>query len=432
MKPLNRPMFKYGGPIKEGIMSGMKDNRQAINTVGSPLAPTDSSGRQGYAGPLLPLIYSGLATAGRFALRPLGKFVSRKIGPGTFTQPKKYLGYSEYGMPITQAAKTIPKAGPTGNVNIFQPNVVGKYLMQSPEGRFLMGASGKAGAAGKKVGGAAKSLAKSPLTVGSVLYYGGGALLPDGTPDPEDPKNYKPAEEGGGVTGTTKPGESGGTTVVNQEELEKINKDKIQATKDRYYKIFGLDNMKKDAVYDSLIDASKIIQEEGGDLKGAVKSGTLQNRIIQAISGQLDKSAALKRQIDAAVLKGEIEKDIKSSDPQAKKRAELIDKQIALADQKLSGGSLIENIQAGAKAQGNINSTSNVYNSILKTYKVEPEVLADTAETLKFRKADNYTTDAALVKSLVEAQGKGAGIYIIDKTAVLIDENGNASTLFQG
>ena len=34
MKPLNRPMFRYGGPIKEGIMSGMKDNRQAINTVG--------------------------------------------------------------------------------------------------------------------------------------------------------------------------------------------------------------------------------------------------------------------------------------------------------------------------------------------------------------------------------------------------------------
>ena len=25
MKPLNRPMFKYGGPIKEGIMTGMQD-----------------------------------------------------------------------------------------------------------------------------------------------------------------------------------------------------------------------------------------------------------------------------------------------------------------------------------------------------------------------------------------------------------------------
>ena len=34
MRPLNRPMFKMGGPIKEGIMQGMKEP-QAINTVGN-------------------------------------------------------------------------------------------------------------------------------------------------------------------------------------------------------------------------------------------------------------------------------------------------------------------------------------------------------------------------------------------------------------
>ena len=62
MRPLNRPMFRYGGPIKEGIMTGMKE-KQAINTVGSPLAPTDSSGRQGYA---IPIIGSGLMAAARF------------------------------------------------------------------------------------------------------------------------------------------------------------------------------------------------------------------------------------------------------------------------------------------------------------------------------------------------------------------------------
>ena len=28
MKVLNRPMFRYGGPIKEGIMSGIKEPRQ--------------------------------------------------------------------------------------------------------------------------------------------------------------------------------------------------------------------------------------------------------------------------------------------------------------------------------------------------------------------------------------------------------------------
>ena len=43
----------------------------------------------------------------------------------------------------------------------------------------------------------------------------------------------------------------------------------------------GIDKMKKDAVYDSLIDASQIVQEEGGDLKGAIRSGTLQSQIIK-------------------------------------------------------------------------------------------------------------------------------------------------------
>jgi hypothetical protein len=28
MKVLNRPMFRYGGPIKEGVMSGIKEPRR--------------------------------------------------------------------------------------------------------------------------------------------------------------------------------------------------------------------------------------------------------------------------------------------------------------------------------------------------------------------------------------------------------------------
>ena len=76
----------------------------------------------------------------------------------------------------------------------------------------------------------------------------------------------------------------------------------------------GIDKMKKDAAYDSLIDASRIVQEQGADLKGAIKSGSLQNQIISAISKNLDKSSDIKRQIDAAILKGEIQKDIASAD----------------------------------------------------------------------------------------------------------------------
>ena len=225
------------------------------------------------------------------------------MGPVNKTTPIKNLNLNLKGTPIKGGFQS----------KIF-PNVAGKYLMQSPEGRFIMGASGKAGAAGKKVMGVAKSLAKSPLTVGSVLYYGGGALLPDGTPDPEDPKNYKPADEGGksGAPGGGDPGMYL-TPKQSKADADKIAKDRIEANRKRYYELMGLDKAKKDDVYRGLIDASNIIQEEGADLKGSIKSGTLQNRIINALSKQLDKSADLKKQIDAAILKGEITKDIEQS-----------------------------------------------------------------------------------------------------------------------
>ena len=40
----------------------------------------------------------------------------------------------------------------------------------------------------------------------------------------------------------------------------------------------GIDKMNKDAVYDSLIDASKVVQQEGADLKGSIRSGSLQTQ----------------------------------------------------------------------------------------------------------------------------------------------------------
>ena len=90
MRPLKRPMFKYGGDVKkQGIMHGMNGLRdggvattmadatmmagggraepQGINTVGSPLAPRDASGRQGYAIPLLAQVYTAAITALRWS-----------------------------------------------------------------------------------------------------------------------------------------------------------------------------------------------------------------------------------------------------------------------------------------------------------------------------------------------------------------------------
>ena len=302
MRPLNRPMFKYGGPIKEGIMKGMKEP-QAVNTVGSPLAPTDASGRQGYA---LPLMFLA-GQAARMALRPLGQFAMRKFaGPNLPMIGGKRLLTMAGGKP-----PPIP-AGFGKEQMIFNPTGFGRYILGSPEARAIGAVAkgtGKIGGGIKKVG---TSLAKSPLTVGAGIYYGAKALGPDGKPEEgtEDPTSeLQRVEEIGAGEGTT-----GGSVTDDPNKAKQIQEDRIAKTKKRYYELMGIDKMKKDAAYDSLIDASKIVQQEGADLKGAIKSGSLQNQIISAISKNLDKSADIKRQIDAAILKGEIQKDIASAD----------------------------------------------------------------------------------------------------------------------
>ena len=58
-------------------MQGMKEP-QAINTVGSPLAPKDSSGRQGYA---FPIIGAGLMAAARAFWTCSYERIESRLGP---------------------------------------------------------------------------------------------------------------------------------------------------------------------------------------------------------------------------------------------------------------------------------------------------------------------------------------------------------------
>ena len=181
----------------------------------------------------------------------------------------------------------------------------------------------------------------------------------------------------------------------------------------------GIDKMNKDAVYNSLIDASKIVSEEGADLKGAIKSGTLQNRIIQAISGQLDKSADLKKQIDAAVLKGEIEKDIKASDPDAALDKEYKRTQIALGKQKLEGTSAAE-VLASAEISGKNLVTSNTLTSILSSKGTNVDFTFPDDKYQKWQK-NNQQKDE--IDYLTENYGSlDDGLYVVNKKAVRVKD----------
>jgi len=429
MRPLNRPMFKYGGPIKEGIMTGMKDGGLTNNEgprraalVGNNVFPK-TGGRENH---LLQIPIGIGAAALRFAPALMRGFkTARTFTPGkigTFNRIKDIF------LP-KRALRADPAAvGATGPIPLKAGEgsgfAVGSLIRQNP---FLAASTPALAYDAARIGG--------PV-VGDALKGVANFLVPGTKFDPfKEDKADVPTKEDGklkrgdknvgdtSVTGTTKPGEAGGTTVKSDAEKKQINEARIQETKDKYYKLMGIDKMNKDAVYNSLIDASKIVSEEGADLKGAIKSGTLQNRIIQAISGQLDKSADLKKQIDAAVLKGEIEKDIKKSDPSS--AVDLAYKKAATAKiEKDLKGSSAADVLATAEIQGKNLVTSNTLTSILSSKGTNVDFTFPDDKYQKWQK-NNQQKDE--IDYLTENYGSlDDGLYVVNKKAVQV-KDGNAT-----
>ena len=413
MRPLNRPMFKYGGPIKEGIMNGMKE-KQAINTVGSPLAPKDETGRQGYA---VPIIGAGLMAAARFL-------------PAAYRGFRAARAYTPLSQNLGVKGRLIDIFKPKGGLQLGMPSAgegagfrVGSFLRQNPLTSLPL-----AGMAIEGGGRAAAGLAK--MTPDLLKSYA-NAVIPFAdpfktgpeVPEKKDGTGIKRGDEKnknvGSVTGTTKPGEAGGTTIKTDAEKRQINEDRINETKNRYYKLMGIDKMNKDAVYDSLINASQIVQEEGADLKGAIRSGSLQNKIINAISKNLDKSADLKRQIDAAVLKGEIEKDIKASDPDAALDKEYKRTQIALGKKKLEGPSAAD-VMSSATIDGKNIVTSNTLTQVLSGMGRDVDY---TFPDDKFQKWEKSNEGKDEIDYLTENYGSlDDGLYVVNKKAVQVKD----------
>jgi len=409
MRPLNRPMFRYGGPIKEGIMTGMKE-KQAINTVGSPLAPKDETGRGGYA---IPLLYG----AGMAAMRFL---------PAAYRGFKAARAYKPFSqnLGIMSRAKDLfmPKAGlsapmaPTGAGAGFK---FGSLLRSNPLSLGLPAASIGLEAGTKVIKGVAQAtpdLLKSyantiipfadPFTVGEkgddIKTTGEGEIKRGG-------KTTNVGEVGTGGTGDSK----------SDAEKKQINEARIEENKQKYYKLMGIDKMNKEATYDSLIDASKIIAEKGGDLKGAIKSGDLQSSLISAISKNLDKSTDLKKQIDAAVLKAEIQKDINLTKPSAfaEQVAYLRNNPNDPLARKLSGlTSVADNLAAVKTAE----LTSDLVQRLVESKGTD---VSGTVKDDKYQKWEKNNEGKDEIDYIQEnLKGIEPGIYIINKKAIQIKD----------
>jgi hypothetical protein len=408
MRPLNRPMFKYGGPIKEGIMNGMKERRMPFNQGGS--------------------YFSNLAakTASLFSpfkkLKPVQKFLQKqKIQiPPARVQNTTGMG----GVKLTEAQI---KSG-MGTTGVPFMTRVKQFASLNP--KFTYGAApfavSGAVTAGPPVIGGGLNLGKKALLQATDL------LVPDFIFDQDKfVENRKIAELNKNIQTNKKNTineNNKATTTTN-----KIDRDaEIEANRQRYYKILGIDNMKKDAAYKSLIDASKIVQEEGGDLKGALKSGTLQNRIIQAISKNLDKSSDIKRQIDAAIVKSEIDKDVNKDRYALDKLVK--EKQLKVLDKQIEGGSLNEVLSDLQIKQGIVPQGPELAEiAIRKGVEIPSGHIFNSKDVSSFLKDNPTLTVVDFVNDQnlkLQQAGKGSltpGNFVVGNNIVKVGEDGTVT-----
>ena len=268
-------MFNWGGPVKQGIMHGIREPHQWGQIVGA-------------AGKIAPRL-------GPMASKVFGRIknIFGKRGPGT--QKDVYGGYSEYGPVITRKVTT-PGA--------WQPS----WLGRDPTVGLIGGAGrgiykGITSPTAKTIGEKAWRVGTSPTVLLGGGYFGAKKLF--GGDDADDL-----------VTDVMK---AGGYTKADEKKTKKAQAAFAEAQRDtrvkKYLDMMGYDRSKKTAVADALIDASKIVSERGS-LKGDV-TRELINPIIQATSKRFDKPEQIREAVGLMTMKAEIEKDLE--DPQVKK-----------------------------------------------------------------------------------------------------------------
>jgi len=413
MRPLNRPMFRYGGPIKEGVMSGIREPKKdggpaGMGLVGDQRYPK-TDGREHHAFFLAaPAAYTAgrmalmraAPVAARYAKQGLGairNMFAKPVGvqgpTGTVTQGGLNVARTKGRIPgasgsyspinITRSPSTVTGSGAPMTQTGLVPTRFGSYLEGTASGQLAKGlykgaTSAKAAGITQKVGKGVWKVAKDPITIASAAYY----FYPDGTPKAEEELEMQGPPPPGGLNKLLNDTDQKGAPGSG---AELSPKERRASQVEKYRDIMDIKGMNKEAAYDSLIAASQAVNQAGGDLKGSIKDGSLINQIIQSTSKAFDKPKKTKDAIDTLILKGEIEKDIKASDPSAKLLNQYRLKQMEKIDKDLNTGFAEAKIAASKNLSGQaaIDAAASVASDNYKGNIITKSQLTDVMEAAK-------------------------------------------------
>ena len=299
MRPLNRPMFKMGGPVKEGVMEGIKEPRQNFVVGGAAL--------------------SGLGVGLRALASRLPAFL-RPAGAGTRTVPK--LGPPTAGTPGgTQFSKgfpgpRLPGTAGTGPGTAEVPLSALERFRTIPavaRDPLLLGLTGPAGTGiGGKILGGLKSTAKYSLTtptglIGTELIFSPvrktvKALFGDDTEIEGDKKEKAklPGQDPKGsvnVDSKVEVNEQGGSAPSNQFNDDGTKKD---TSVERLLKGI-VKRARTDAAADTAIKFGQQLRTGEASIKDP-------SSVIDVASGEFDKVSDIQKKVDLALIENELKK----------------------------------------------------------------------------------------------------------------------------
>ena len=449
MKPLNRPMFRYGGPIKEGVMSGIREPRANGGSmrnrallVGNPAFPM-RDGRAMYAEQLS--LFDTVKDAAKKTI---------KTNPLKVLNPAKKVGlakklfrpvqnfYQTMKSKIDMPKKYVPVGGKLGSGYSGVGSRPTTMLEKAKEFAIL---NPKTTIGGAYVG--------SPAVVGgltSIPYKKAGMQILDlAVPDfifdqdqyfkdKEQAKIDKDNEKSQLTANEKRIKEleallAADTSVNQGKTQDEIREERIQ----KYRDIMDIKGMNKDAAYDSLIAASAAVNQAGGDLKGAIKDGSLINQVIQSTSKAFDKPKKTKDAIDTLILKGEIEADIAAGKPSTYLKA---------AQDMVATGAAKNITEAMKTLTKSENSMSTTLGTILArgnrldeknvgvAYREEtgkiPTGSVKLSEVNEWKEDNKGKNEVDYVKEIMKISELAPGDYVIGERVVTVDEDKSVSFFY--
>ena len=422
MRTLNRPMFNMGGPIKQGIMQGIREPYKGGGAalVGNPIYP-QTGGREHHnvwktvlgAGPkAMPHIRK----AGNIFKNWMGKTVPvtktvPKQGPTYFPPTGRSLSSKGYpGGKIT--GKTIGPGSSEVTEQIFKPGGPLRYLAASPEGKAVKWIWDGKGWVAK----AAAMPFKSPLVGGYLIYKGGQWLTSDGSPATDEQiAAYTAGPPGGGDPGMTS-GKLGEGTAESRANFAKSQRDqRVQ----KYMDLMGYDRSKKTAIADALIDASKIVSDRGTlDTKNI--TGELINPAIQALSKRLDKPEQIREAVGLMMTKAGLEKEMYEA--KSKLTDELTKKRILTEDAKLASDSLEGDLKRIAEKEGSFPTGENLA-TWARMRDIDIDGIVSAKDIAKWKKENEGKTDIDYITEVAKLKETTPGTYVVNDNIFIVNED---------